>query len=333
NGAKFLFEGYNEHYNPTPYFDTLYYPNTDSITGICTNPQYAVDVYRGTNLQSIWYREYNFGYGRKIMEKEDFIWYGGIGIKYIAGYGSYMYNQNGDELLGYTALSPVFDVDYDEPSPSLITKKGLKRVGDGMGFDIGFTFLVKEKIKIGVAVNDIGWITWNGNVYQGNNVKVERIESAGLDNYNIFAQGQLINADNAPGDPSMWTGLAKKTMSLPMNFRGGISWRIEPEVEVGFDSYIPLNKDIPGRYESSMFGLGCHYDPAKWVQLSAGMTTGSKIGFNIPFGVSFFPVRDKMAWELGFAVRDMISWFKQENVNVSAAFGFLRFSFGEKKGG
>jgi hypothetical protein len=159
-----------------------------------------------------------------------------------------------------------------------------------------------------------------------------QIETPGIDNYNIFAQGQLIVADNAPGDPSLWTGLAKKKMNLPMNFRGGASWRIIPEIEVGIDSYIPLNKNIPGRYEKAMLGFGAHFDPAKWVQLSTGMTTGGKIGINIPFGISFFPVRDKMAWELGFAVRDVISLFKQNNPNVSMAFGFLRFSFGEKKG-
>lgn len=327
NAADFLFEGYN-----APYFDTVLYRGTDSTRGICTNPQMAVEVYRGTNLHALWYREYNLGYGRKIIEKEDFIWFGGIALRYIAGYGSYQYIQSGDELRAYTSLSPIFEVDFNEPSPSKMTSKGLKRVGNGFGVDIGFTFLIKQKIKIGFAVNDIGWITWNGNVYEGNNVQVMQIETPGIDNYNIFAQGQLIVADNAPGDPSLWTGLAKKKMNLPMNFRGGASWRIIPEIEVGIDSYIPLNKNIPGRYEKAMLGFGAHFDPAKWIQLSTGMTTGGKIGINIPFGISFFPVRDKMAWELGFAVRDVISLFKQNNPNVSMAFGFLRFSFGEKKG-
>jgi len=327
--ANFLFQGYNY----TPYFDSLANPGTDSTTGWSTHPDYAVNVYRGSNLHAVWYREYNFGYGRKIIEKDDFIWYGGIGIKYITGYGSFQYKDSGNELLAYSALSPIFEVDYDEPSPSLLTSTGLKKVGDGVGFDLGFTFMLKQKIKIGLAVNDIGWIWWNGNVYQGNNVKVSTIETAGLDNYNIFAQGQLIVADNAPDDPSMWTGLESKKVALPMNFRGGASWKIIPNLEVGLDSYIPLNKDIPGRYEKPMISVGTHYDPAKWVQLSLGVVSGGKVGTNVPFGVSFFPVRNEnTTWQLGFATRDMISWFKSTNATPSFAFGFLRFTFGELKG-
>jgi len=328
--SAFLFQGYNY----TAYFDSTANVGTDSIIGYSTDPQMASNVYQGTKLHALWYREYNFGYGRKIMEKEDFTWYGGIALRYIAAYGGYQYLQDLSNEKAFSAFSPVFEVDYDEPTPSQINESGLKRVGDGFGFDLGFTFLIKQKIRIGLAVNDIGWITYNGNVYAGNDVNVYQIETAGLDNYNIFSQGQLIVADNAPGDPSMWTGLEKKKVSLAMNFRGGASYLINDKVEVGIDSYIPLNKDIPGRYEKAMMGVGVHYDPAKWVQLSLGIVTGGNVGTNVPLGVSFFPVRNEnVTWQLGLATRDVISFFKSKNPTVSFAFGFLRFSFGELKGG
>jgi len=331
SASSFLFEGYNF----TPYFDSTANPGTDSIAGWSTSPNWASNVYQGTNIHAIWYREYSFAYGRKIMEKEDFTWYGGIAVRYISGYGSTEYRQDGSTLNAYSSLSPIFEVDYDEPSPSLITDSGLKKVGDGVGVDIGFTFLIKQKAKVGISLNDIGCIWWNGNVYQGNNVLVSTIESAGLNNYNIFSQGQLIVADNAPGDPSMWTGLANKKVSLPMHMRVGASWKIIDEVDVGLDSYIPLNKTVPGHYEKPAFSLGTHYDPAKWVQLSLGfMTGGNRYGLYIPFGVTFTPVNNEdVTWQLGIATRDMISWFKQTNAMPSFAFGFLRFSFGTLKGG
>lgn len=327
--SNFLFQGYNY----TAYFDSTANIGTDSVTGYSTNPQMASAVYRGTKLHGIWYREYNLGYGRKIIDKEDFTWYGGVALRYITAYGAFQYFEDLSNQKAFSAFSPVFNVNYNEPTPSKINKDGLRKVGTGFGFDVGFTFLIKQKVRIGLAVNDIGWITYNGNVYAGNDVNVYQIETAGLDNYNIFAQGQLIVADNAPGDPNMWTGLAKKKVSLPMNFRGGASYLINSKVEVGIDSYIPLNKEIPGRYEKAMMGLGVHYDPAKWIQLSLGVVTGGKVGTNVPMGITFIPVRkEHTTWQIGFATRDVISFFKSKNPTVSYAFGFLRFSFGELKG-
>ena len=328
--SAFLFQGYNYK----PYFDSIANLGTDSTIGYSTDPGMASLVYSGTKLSALWYREYNFGYGRKIIDKENFTWYGGFALRYIAAYGGYQYLQDGNTVDAFSAFSPVFDVNYDEPTPSAISGKGLKRVGDGFGFDIGFTFLIKQKIRLGLAVNDIGWITYNGNVYQGNDANIYQIETAGLENYNIFSQGQLLVADDKPGSPSMWTGLDKRKVNLPMNFRAGASYKINSKVDVGIDSYIPLNKDIPGRYEKAMMGLGVHYDPAKWVQLSLGMVTGGKVGTNMPFGVTFYPVRkDNVTWQIGLASRDMISLFKSTNATASVIFGFLRFSFGELKGG
>ncbi|MFH1298023.1 MAG: hypothetical protein ABIJ04_12270 [Bacteroidota bacterium] len=81
------------------------------------------------------------------MEKEDFTWYGGVALRYISGYGSFQYIQKGDDLMGYTALSPIFEVDYNAPTPSKITKDGLRKVGD-----IGFHFISPSRI---VAVRSI----------------------------------------------------------------------------------------------------------------------------------------------------------------------------------
>ena len=330
SASSFLFEGYNY----SPYFDSLVNAGTDSAIAYSTNPGMAANVYSGTKLSAIWYREYNLAYGRKIIEKEDFTWYGGVAFRYIAAYGGYYYEKKDNGVDAFSAFSPMFDVNYDEPTPSQITGSGMKRVGDGFGFDIGFTFLIKKKIKVGLAVNDIGFINYNGNVYQGNNVSVYQIETAGLDNYNIFSQGQLIVADNKPGEEGMWTGLQNKQVNLAMNFRGGASYEFNEKLQVGIDSYIPLNKEIPGRYGKAMISAGIHYNPAKWVQLSTGVVSGGNVGTNMPMGVSFFPInKEHMTWEMGIATRDVISFFKSTNATPSLAFGFLRFSFGTLQGG
>ncbi len=326
NAANFLFLGFND-----PYFDSTVV-NLGDTAGYSTNPKWANEIYDGSNLHFYWYREYNFAYGRKILDKKNFKWYGGLGLKYLQAYGSFQYRQEGDDLTAYYALSPIFSINNKTPTPSQIAGDGLKKVGDGFGIDIGFSFQIMEKLRIALAVNDIGSITWNGNVYQGYNTSVWKISTSGITNYNIFEQGELIQSDNKPDDPGLWEGLKNKNINLPTHFRGGASYRFIPQLEAGFDLYVPIATDVPGYYEKQVAGLGLRYEPVKWVRLSAGMVSGGKFGTNMPFGITFYPVRNEAtSWELGLATRDLISFFRQEFATVSAAFGFLRLSFGNKR--
>lgn len=324
--ARFLFLGYHD-----PYFDSLAVQFVDT-TGYAKNPLPAAQVYSGTSLQFIWYREFNVGYGRKFIDTKDLKFYGGAGLKYLIGYGSFHYLQGESGLNAYSALSPLFEVDYGEPTPSQVDGKGMKKVGSGIGIDLGATLVLKEKLTVSLSLNDIGSINWDGNVYEGQNVKVWKIETPGVDNYNIFSQGELIVTDDAPDEPGLWKGLENKQVGLPMHLRLGGSYKIIPSVEVGADLYMPMTKDVPGAYDGPVMGLGTYYEPARWVQLSLGFVSGKDLGTNIPFGVSFFPARDEdTSWQVGFAVRDVSSLLKQDNPMVSAAFGFLRFSFGSKR--
>jgi hypothetical protein len=330
--AQFIFMGYN-----APFFDVhVYDPDSDYDTiGYTSKPfeeTSASIVYKGTDLGFIWYREYNFGYGRMVIDKDDITWYMGIGLKYLVGYaGTQYYQDKNDKLVGFSSFSPLFEVDYGVPSINPDTSGGLKKVGNGFGFDIGTTVKYKD-LKVSVALNDIGSIKWKKNVFEGNDVHVYSIETPGIDNYNIFSQGQLIVADNAPEDPNQWTPLDSKKVKIPMNLRTGASYRFSEKIEAGADLYVPLGQQVPGRYDKAVFGIGGTFNPAKWVQLNIGLVTGGKFGTNIPFGVSFFPVNtDETTWQLGFAVRDIITLFKQDKPTVSLAFGFLRFSFGHKE--
>lgn len=328
NGASYLFTGYND-----PYFDEYEIVDGDTIAATSSNPQLASIIYKGTDNHLLTYREYNFGYGRKVIKKENINWYLGVGLKYLVGYGmNQFYQNNNGELIGFSALSPAFGVEYDEPTPSQVEGSGYKKVGSGFGFDIGTTVEYKEKLKISIALNDIGSIKWDGNVYTANDARVWKIETDGMNNYNIFEQGELIVTDNHPDDPSTWTGLEEKKFQLPMNLRGGASYRFNEMIEAGADIYVPLGDKVPGVYEQPVFGLGARYDPAEWVQLSIGIVSGGKFGTNVPFGVLFYPIKKETnTWEIGFSVRDMTSYFKRKNPTVSLAFGFLRFSFGSKE--
>jgi hypothetical protein len=326
NASSFLFLGYTD-----PYFDSTAYENNLPV-GYSTDPQWADKVYQGTDNNLLLYREYNVGYGRKVIKNDNFAWYLGVGVRLITGYGMARYWQDGDNLIGNSAFSPAFGVEYDEPTPSQVEGSGYKKVGAGYGFDIGTSFEIRKNLRIGLAINDIGRIKWDGNVYLGNNGRVWKVETPGIDNYNIFEQGELIVTDNLPEDPEMWEGINDVTIKLPMNFRGGISYRFNPAIEIGGDLYLPLDKKVPGIFEAPVYGVGAKYDPAQWIQLSMSIVSGGKFGTNIPFGVTFYPIKnDDKTWEVGIATRDMITLFKQNNPALSIAFGFLRFSFGHPK--
>jgi hypothetical protein len=328
DAAGYLFLGWDD-----PYFDsTAYNTDGDKIAGYSTDPGLSSKIYQGTEQNMYTYIEYNLGYGRKVLENDKIKWYAGLGLKYLAGYGMSQYNVDDDgNLIAFSAFSPIFGVDYEAESPSQIYGDGFKKTGDGYGIDIGTTLEIIKKLRISIAVNDIGSIKWNGNVYKGNDVSVWKIETAGLDNYNIFEQGQLIVADNKPGELDTWEGLAEKTMKLPTNFRGGASYRFNEIIEVGADVFVPLNNNVPGSFEKAIISAGCRYDPVKWVQLSLGVISGGKFGTSVPLGFTFYPIRlNKNTWEVGISTRDMLSYFKSKNPTVSLAMGFLRFSFGSE---
>jgi hypothetical protein len=323
NAAQFAFLGYN-----APYFDSLVVNHGDT-TGYSTNPDLASLVYGGTKVHFLWYREYALGYGRKILNTDKVTLYAGVTVKYIAGYGTAQYIQDDNGLEAYSSLGPEFKVDYGVSTPSEVSGSGLKKVGDGYAIDLGVTVEILKKIKVGLAVIDIGQIKWNGNVYEGRDISVYSISTPGITNYNIFMQGNLVNAEGLPSEGDLWSGISSKTVRMPTQVRCGGSFRIIEPVEVGLDMIVPFNKTLPGSYDKAILGFGGRFNPVKWFEVSLGLVTGAEVGTNIPFGLTFYPIRKKSAaWSMGLATRDVSTLFKEEDIMASLVCGFLRVSFG-----
>ncbi|MBE9483656.1 MAG: hypothetical protein IMY74_02345 [Bacteroidetes bacterium] len=322
--SEFLFEGYN-----SPYFDSIVVqPNGDTI-GYSTNPDEASKLYNPTDISHLFYNEFVLGYGRKLVDKENFKFYAGVDFKILQGYGMLNYNSiSATQVEGYQALSPSYGVKYDEPTPSELTGSGWQTAGMGFGIDIGVSFEIYQKTRVAIALNDVGSIKWDGNVYQGENVPIWKIETPGIDNYNIFSESGGIIADNS--SLGKWEGLKDKTVSTPMHLRAGANHQAMDELAFGLEILIPLGSDdLPGAYVNPYYAAGAQYSPAKWFQLSAGFTYGGGYGLNIPLGLTFRPIHSESTlWEVGFASRDILTFFKTTDPVVSMVFGFLRFGFG-----
>jgi len=320
--ADILFNGYN-----ASYFDTLVvdFESGDTI-GLSFNPKQVTDLFEGTRLEALWFREYNFSYGRSIMNRKKFSIYGGVGIKYIEGYSVFNYTYKDGILKAFSALNPTIGVDYNADSPSKIDNNEYQAVGKGWGLDFGLSALLFKNLRIAISLTDFGNIKWDGNVYKGESALLSDIETGGIDNYNIFELQETLSADDMKWGE--WEGLENKETKLPMNFRAGASYLLKNTFEFGTELYLPIN-EVPGAYDKVIVGLGTRISPVKWFRGSIGVVSGGATGTNIPMGISFFPFNNEsFSWELGVAIKDITTYFKQDKPTVSYAMGLLRFSFG-----
>jgi len=332
--SELLFQGFT-----APYFDSLMladssviandpslnYDTLDIILGFTNTPQLISQLLEGTTMQMNWVREFNLSYGRKLIGKDSmFMLYAGVGIKYLQGLAMMDITSDGTTLNAFSALSPVFDIDYGSAAignPSAMTTSGMKPSGNGFGIDLGINLLLFNKLKIGAAVTNIGKMTWDGNVYSLKDTLIYDTDNGGLDNYNIFSQiGEIAGKDGL----MKWEGEESRVVNLPTTVRAGASLRIGEKVELGVDAILPTN-EVPGSYENAIIGFGGDVSPAKWVKFSAGFLTGGNYGFQIPIGVTLIGGNGK--WEGGVASRDAITFFTQNGPTLSLSIGFLRFRF------
>ena len=335
--SEILFIGYN-----APYFTNLILTTGDTIInsanlpkdtleliekGINLLPKLFSEILGESELSMSWYREYNFSYGRILMGNEKMALYGGVGFKYLTGLAIMDAKVEDGELEAFSAITPAFEIEYGDSAktnnPSSVEDAGLlpKSVGSGMGIDLGVSIVLGEKLKIGLAINDIGSITWDGNVYQAGDETLIDLTSPGFSSYNLFEQAQEILGDSGL---FKWNGVVEKKVSLPTHYRAGASFQASEKFEAGFDIVIPAN-NVAGNYEKALIAIGFDIIPIPWLRLSSGLSTGGNYGYNLPLGVVL--MLSEGAWEIGVASRDAFTFFNESRPNLSLSTGFLRFRF------
>ncbi|MDC3337097.1 DUF5723 family protein [Flavobacteriales bacterium] len=299
------------------------------ISGQASIPLNFSELFANSQISMSWTREYNLSYGRKLVGLDStFMLYGGVGVKFVQGLALLDMESDGNTLTAFSAASPVFGIDYGtaaNTNPSAITtpNNGFMPdpVGKGWGFDIGFNAIIKNKLKIGFSVTNIGSITWDGNVYSAKDTLLFDTENEGLNSYNVVNQlGDLV------GDEGVfsWNGLASKKVNLPTMFRAGASLRFNDKIELGCDLLLPTNT-VPGSLEGAMFGFGADITPVRWLNLSGGFVTGGNYDFQIPLGITL--ISKNGSYEMGVASRDAITFFTQNGPTLSLSMGFMRFRF------
>lgn len=298
------------------------------VSGTLATPFSISDITKGTDIKFSWNRHFNFGYGRKLFGDSTFALFAGIGGRYISSAAMFDFESNDAGLSLNSSVSPNYDIDYGEISTtnsSNYKEKGSllpKAVGSGYGIDLSLSARLFNKLKIGLAVNNIGSVIYKRNVYSVKDSLITEVRLDGLENNNItHVMDQMLKDDGILN----LVGEEKVSVNNAANIRLGGSLEFGKIASVGIDIIAPFDKTAPGSIQNPVYSIGGEIKPIKWVALSAGYYGGGIYKHNIPVGVNFILGNGK--YEFGISSRDALSFFLQNSNSISAAFGMVRMRF------
>ncbi len=318
--------------------DTSVIANNDNISqdsldhviqGFIGVPLNISTITKGSEVKMQWNRYFNFGYGRKIFGNDStFALYGGVGGRYIQSMAAFSMKSDETGLYFYSSISPSFNINYgmaQESNPSAQpTQPGgfPKIVGTGYGYDLSASMVFFNSLKVAVAVNNIGSVTYNRNVYRVKDTLLGNISVNGISNENI---NRSINQFLKDGGIFELKGEEKVKVKNAADIRFGASIKTGGILNIGIDIIAPFDSENPGSIQNTIYSIGGEVRPVKWLALSAGYYGGGIYKNNIPVGINF--ILKNGSYEAGISSTDAISFFSKNGNSISSAFGFARVRF------
>lgn len=313
DAARLAFEG--RHFE---YFDSLAVNFNGDTVGYSTQPQRFSELFNGTRLAMIWYREYGASYGLQLYHDADLQLYGGASMRYLQGYALIDAEVQTGNLHAMSAISPFFGISYGKAtSSSYIPGTDFVPVGDGWSMDLGVT-VAYNNTSLGLAVVDVGSIVWDGNVYAAKDTILNGMSSTGFSSYNIFQEAPKITGE---GNYFKWEGASEAVSTLPTRIRVGLSHLYSTHWRFGIDAIFPLNT-VSGSLGEPIVSLGADWRPLVWLRLGSGIGSGGNMGTFIPIS-AMFSLFGGM-WEMGIASRDVITLFTVNRPVLSLVMGVAR---------
>jgi hypothetical protein len=322
NAADILFNGQNSniYQNPSVYAQNISH------------------VFDGCNMTYMHYREANLDYGRRLAGFGDkdadgnpaVQIFGGLGVKFIWGMANMNAKIENGTILGQSSFSTNYSINYGNIQNFEPEKVGgiFNAVGTGVGFDLGASLILKDKIRFAVSATDFGSITWTNNVLIANDTTMPHLDSTnyGLQNWQLGNQAGFLFSDNG----FMNYSAAKDYKSnLPTRLRFGYGMKIGKRLDIGADIVIPMNKTL---YNLSQpyFAVGADIKIFEVLKLNVGIAGSGPLGFNVPLGITLGPLGPL---EFGLATGDVLTFVdKSKNPNLSFCLGFLRLNIDPKLG-
>ncbi len=318
--SNLLFRGIHDQ----DYFSHIITDANQNQVAVSDTPQYISRLFNGTSINYLWYQSYNLSYGRQVLKTDLLNLYGGIGLQYLQGFGIMSAQFTGDGLQGFTANSPLLKIDYSGLNlQNAVVGNGLKQVGTGAGVDIGVTALLFKILKIGVAITDLGSITWSGNSLDLKDTKLDSLKNFG--GVSTLSPVDIFKAFNNLKESVGWQEGVTRKVALPARLRFGSSIALGKMLEAGFDIVQPLN-DKPGSLTNTYFALGVDFQPIKSLTFSSGLIAGGNTDTDIPFGVAISAGANQL-YQFGISVADVLTFIQPSKPTLGLSLGFLRFQF------
>ena len=306
--------------------------STDSLNAVVNGtmaiPLPLSTLLHGSSIKMVWNRSYNLGYGRKVFGIDNFVEvYAGIGGRIIKSMAMFDLDATGNGIELYSSLSSIFNINYQNVASSVNTLKNYTggiapSVGSGYGIDLSGSAIFWKKLKVAIAINNIGSVTYDRNVYR---VKDTLIGSIGINSLTDFNVTKSVNQLLTKGGLLKIEGQEKYHLTNAATFRLGGSFHHKNILGIGFDLVAPFNSDNPGNIKNTVISFGGDLRIVKWLQLSCGYFGGGIYKNNMPVGVNFI-LRDG-GYEFGFSSRDALSFFQKDGHSLSFAMGFARVRF------
>ena len=314
--ASIIFEG-----RRATYFDSLVVNWRGDTVGFAKQPKRYSELFNGTMLSMVWYREYAATYGVRLLNFRHVKFYAGVTVNALEAFAYLDARADGTNFAARSALSPYFGINYgNATTPSYIPGSSLSPVGLGWGMDIGATLELGD-LTLSASMIDLGKMTFDGNVFTAGDTILNGLSSGGFNNYNIFNEAQLITGE---GGFFKWGGLQTAATELPTRAKFGASYFVNYRTRIGLDVIASINRSA-GALEQPLVSAGIDFRPVTWIKLGTGVGWGGTMGVFVPVSVmfSFFGG----TWEMGVSSRDVVTYLAAKQPVMSLAVGMMRLRF------
>jgi hypothetical protein len=296
------------------------------ISGFLKNPNSLNNLLKGSIIKMSWDRTYNFGYGRRIIGfKNTLEIFAGIGARIIKSMAMFDFDGRSNKPSLISAFAPNFNLNtinaLKEETINLSSTDFLPpAIGNGYSFDYSMSAIIGGELKLAIAFNNIGLITYDKNIYKLKDTLVGEVTMSNL--HHLTTSNPIEQLVQRGGIVTL-EATEKYTISTPANFRFGSSYHFKNKLNIGIDIVAPLNPSQPGNIRNAVFSVGGDLKLFKWLQFSLGYFGGGIYYHNLPIGLTF--IKNEGKFECGIASRDAISFFSDRSHSLSIALGFARF--------
>lgn len=299
------------------------------VFGTISVPLRISEITKGSAMRMVWNRSYNFGYGRKVFGLDsNLMIFAGFSGRFIQSMAMFDLESDEDGLRMYSSISPSFNINYGTVANANVSSftnydGGIPPVvGNGYGLDFAVSAILFSKLKVAIAVNNIGSVEYKRNVYSVRDTLVGKIGISGLSDENLIeAVEKLLTTDGL----LKLEGEEKYVLPNASNIRLGATFQPFKKLGVGIDFVAPFNKENPGSIPNAIISVGIDFRPFKWMHLSTGFYGGGIFKTNLPLGINFVLRNGK--YEFGIASRDALTFFTDGSNTVSGAMGIARVRF------